>query len=170
MNVPQGGNGQAAGLSQQEQLEFAAAEYGQRFTSPTTFTDGAGLPTQVVNELRPYFPDDFDFASIRLRNGTPWWAVGNPDAVTFRNTIYFGEGVYNPNTAEGISLIGHEVLHVQQFRELGTFRFGARYFGEYVAGRSQGLGHFRAYSNISLERSAFRLQGRIRYDLGRYGY
>ncbi|MGE0519100.1 MAG: DUF4157 domain-containing protein [Candidatus Binatia bacterium] len=124
----------------------------------------------MINELRPYFPEGFDFTSIQLKNGTPWWAVGDPKAVTFRDTIYFGEGVYDPNTAVGIALIGHETWHVQQFRRLGIFRFAVRYFGEYVAGRFQGLGHIGAYSNISLEKSAFSLERSIRYDLGRRGF
>lgn len=59
---------------------------------------------------------------------------------------------------------------VQQFRELGTLRFGARYFGEYVSGRVWGLGYFRAYNNISLEKSAFALGRRIENDLGSRGY
>lgn len=115
--------------------------------------------------MRSYFPEDFDFSTIQLKNGIPWWAAGSPDAVTFRNTIYFGEGVYNPNTAGGIALIGHEVLHVQQFRELGTLGFGGRYLGQYIGGRLSGLGHGAAYRNISLERAGFDLQGRIRADL-----
>ena len=161
--------GEAGGLFQQDQRDFSVAKYDQRFTLPTSFEDGAGLPARVVDELRPYFSEDFDFTSIRLRNGAPWWAVGDPSAVTFRDTIYLAEGAYNPNTPEGIALIGHEVLHVQQFRDLGTFRFGIRYFGDYLVGRVQGLGHFRAYGNISLGRSAFTLGRRIRYDLGSRG-
>lgn len=136
---------------------------------PTTFENGARLPGTVVDALKPYFPEDFDHSTIRLNNGIPWWAAGDPDAVTFRNTIHLREGTYAPNTPGGIALIGHEVLHVQQFRELGIAGFIRRYFSEYTAGRLSGLGPYEAYRGISLESSAFDLQERIRADLLRRG-
>lgn len=96
--------------------------------------------------------------------------VGEPDAYTSKNNIYFAEGAYDPNTASGLSLIGHEALHSRQYQELGTFRFRARYLSEYTGGRLRGLSHGEAYRNISLERDAFALQRRIRFDLIQAGY
>ena len=48
-------------------------------------------------------------------------------------------------------LVAHELVHVQQWRELGVVRFLSRYFGEYVRSRVAGQPHWRAYAAISLE-------------------
>lgn len=127
------------------------------------------MPGPVVDALKPYF-EGFDLTRVRLHNGIPGYVVGEPDAYTSKNNIYFAERAYDPNTASGIALIGHEALHSRQYQELGTFRFRARYLSEYSAGRLGGLGHEEAYSNISLERDAFALQRRIEFDLIRAGY
>lgn len=52
------------------------------------------------------------------------------------------------------SLVGHELVHVRQWQELGVVRFLTRYLGEYFAGRGRGLNHQAAYENISFEREA----------------
>jgi hypothetical protein len=48
-------------------------------------------------------------------------------------------------------LVAHELVHVQQWRELGVLRFLARYLGEYLRYRLQGQRHWSAYASISLE-------------------
>jgi hypothetical protein len=148
-----------------------AAELSQGVQSnlPTTFENGSPLPGPAVDALKPYF-EGFDLTQIRVHNGIPGYVVGEPAAYTSKNDIYFAEGFYDPNTARGISLIGHEALHSRQYQELGTFRFRARYLGEYAGGRLSGLSHEKAYGNISLEREAFTLQRRIRFDLIQAGY
>jgi hypothetical protein len=35
--------------------------------------------------------------------------------ITLGNKIYFREGVYIAGTADGVEILGHELLHVQQF-------------------------------------------------------
>ena len=114
----------------------------------------AALPAEVVEVLRPHFPDDFDFAVVRIRSGIPRWVVGRPSAVTFRNTIYFAPGRYTPATSEGLALLAHELAHVQQFRRLGMWRFAARYLAAYIARRLAGRGRHAAYFDIPLERAA----------------
>ncbi len=136
---------------------------------PTTFENGSPLPGPVVDALKPYF-EDFDLTQIRIHSGIPGYVVGEPAAYTSKNDIYFAKGFYDPNTARGIALIGHEALHSQQYRDLGTFGFRSRYLGQYLGGRLQGLGHEEAYSNISFERDAFALQRRIYFDLIEAGY
>ena len=48
-------------------------------------------------------------------------------------------------------LVAHELVHVQQWRELGVVRFLTRYFGEYLRYRVAGQPHWSAYAAISLE-------------------
>ena len=57
-------------------------------------------------------------------------------------------------------LIGHELVHVRQWRELGAVRFLSRYLGAYARGRWRGLGHLAAYEAIPLEAEARRVSGR----------
>ena len=58
------------------------------------------------------------------------------------------------------ALLAHELVHVRQWRELGTVRFLWRYLGAYARGRRAGLGHQRAYEAIPLEVEARTLAGR----------
>jgi hypothetical protein len=52
------------------------------------------------------------------------------------------------------SLIAHELVHVNQWRELGVVRFLFEYVGFYLRGRWRGLGHWDSYREIPLEISA----------------
>jgi hypothetical protein len=53
-----------------------------------------------------------------------------------------------------VGLVAHELVHVQQWRELGPVVFLARYVGEYLQLRFRGLPHWSAYEAISFEREA----------------
>ena len=53
-----------------------------------------------------------------------------------------------------VGLIAHELVHVEQWRELGVVRFLVRYLGDYVHGRRAGLGHWDAYRAIRFETDA----------------
>ena len=138
------------------------------------------LPGEAIDALDPYFyggydiyPEfvaSYDLHDIRVREGIPWYVVGDPAAYTSGNDIYFAPGKYDPTTASGLALIGHEALHAQQYQELGTFQFRVSYLGEYLGGRLSGLSRRNAYGGISFERDAYALQGRIKQDLERRGY
>ena len=52
------------------------------------------------------------------------------------------------------SLLAHELVHVRQWREVGTVRFLWRYLGAYARGRVRGLRHRDAYAAIPLEQEA----------------
>ncbi len=52
---------------------------------------------------------------------------GDKDAITFYDVIVFREPIRD--TAEGISLVGHELVHAAQFSHLGIGRFVADYYG-----------------------------------------
>lgn len=53
-----------------------------------------------------------------------------------------------------VALIGHELVHVEQWRRLGVARFLAGYLGAYVRLRRAGLGHRDAYAAIPFEQEA----------------
>jgi hypothetical protein len=57
-------------------------------------------------------------------------------------------------------LVGHELVHVRQWRELGPLRFLWRYLAAYLRGRRRGLGHAEAYAAIPFEQEARALTGR----------
>lgn len=57
-------------------------------------------------------------------------------------------------------LIAHELVHVRQWRELGSLSFLARYVGAYARARRRGLRHQAAYEAIPLEVEARALAGR----------
>ena len=55
---------------------------------------------------------------------------------------------------DDVGLLAHEVVHVEQWRELGAPRFLYQYFGAYLRGRARGLGHWDAYRAIPFEAEA----------------
>jgi len=65
-----------------------------------------------------------------------------------------------PGHREDAGLLGHELVHVRQWRELGPGGFLWRYLGAYVRLRAAGLPHGSAYEAIPLEQEARHLAGR----------
>jgi hypothetical protein len=51
-------------------------------------------------------------------------------------------------------LVGHELVHVRQWHELGVARFLWRYLGAYFGARRRGLDHAEAYAAIPFEQEA----------------
>ncbi len=83
------------------------------------------------------------------------------DGITLGNNIYFREGVYVPGTAGGVKLLGHELVHVQQYSdgmtylgyiwesrggyrnnpyEIRAYAWGAQIPSGFCAGNSQAVG------------------------------
>lgn len=52
-------------------------------------------------------------------------------------------------------LLRHELVHVEQYRRLGTFRFLLSYVFEYLRWRARGYPHQGAYRRISHEVEAY---------------
>jgi hypothetical protein len=65
------------------------------------------------------------------------------------------------------SLLAHELVHVWQWRDLGTARFLWRYVVPYLRERLRGRGHWKAYELIPLEAEARRLSEPVPQDLAR---
>lgn len=67
--------------------------------------------------LRGYKLDNIDIDNVKLHVGEyPWWLPKGMAGVTLGNHVYFKEGVYDPSTPLGKSLLAHELVHVKQFR------------------------------------------------------
>jgi hypothetical protein len=58
-----------------------------------------------------------DLGNADVHDGeVPWYLGKDYDGITRGNDIYFRPGVYDGNTATGIALLGHELIHVGQYR------------------------------------------------------
>ncbi|HVF92145.1 MAG TPA: DUF4157 domain-containing protein [Blastocatellia bacterium] len=125
---------------------------------------GSALPESAVRLLAPYFPA-LDLRDIRVREGIPWYVLMGASAYTDRNRIYFAPGAYDPYSAEGIALIGHEITHSAQYEAIGTFKFRVLYLWEWLRGLYAHLSVRGAYARNPFEVAAARMQSRIYEDL-----
>jgi hypothetical protein len=53
--------------------------------------------------------------------------------------------------ANDVRLLRHELVHVEQWRQLGVVRFLFRYLRSYIGSRLRGYPHWAAYRRIPLE-------------------
>jgi hypothetical protein len=86
---------------------------------PVDSTDPFGLRPLTDCEkqkLAPYIPKiDLDKANLH-DDGVPWYLGKGYIGITRGNDIYFRPGVYDPSTVGGLALLGHELVHVGQYR------------------------------------------------------
>ena len=73
-------------------------------------------------------------------------------AMTMPWAIYVDESQLSSPTVDNLLL--HELVHVRQWKRLGSMRFMRIYVKDYVSGRRAGLDHHRAYLGIRLEKEA----------------
>lgn len=130
------------------------------------------LPGHLKDLFRECFPD-VDLDRVRVHDTLPWIARFAPisvGAMALGRNIYF-EGNFDPFSADGIATIGHELVHVSQWRGTGGFllgpvSFAIMYVWEYVLNRLRGMGRYDAYRAIRFEREAERFERSIRNILG----
>ena len=66
--------------------------------------------------LAPYIPK-IDLEHAQVHEGrVPWYLPKRFVGITRGNDIYFRAHAYNPGTAQGVALLGHEMVHVGQYR------------------------------------------------------
>jgi hypothetical protein len=107
--------------------------------------------------LAPYIPQ-VDLNSARIHtNGVPWYTPGRMGGITRSNDIYFRPNVYKPKTPEGLGLLGHELVHVGQYRN------GMTAFSYLCAAALEG------YSGNEYEAPAYALEAQISTDLSQKG-
>jgi RHS repeat-associated protein len=120
---------------------------------PINEIDPLGLRPLTEHEIKllePYIPKiDLDNADIHVGD-MPWyapdWAVG----ITRGNNIYFKDAKQTFCTPSDIALLGHELVHVGQYRE------GMTWLSYLLQG---------SYENNKYEIPAYALQGKIQSEL-----
>jgi hypothetical protein len=85
------------------------------------------------------------------RHSDHWRWVGGPvppgaAAITLGPLV-----IVRPRAAGDVRLLRHELVHVEQWRELGALRFLRRYLGAYCRWRLRCHPHRAAYRRIPLE-------------------
>ena len=74
---------------------------------------GRSLPDSVKERMETFFRTDF--SDVRVHVGPQASSIGAL-AFTHGSNLYFAPGQYNPETPQGLQLIGHELTHVVQQR------------------------------------------------------
>jgi uncharacterized protein RhaS with RHS repeats len=123
--------------------------------NPIDLVDPFGLRPLTACEkkvLAPYIGKR-DLDNADLHDGeVPWWLGKQYIGVTIGNDIYFRSGIYDPSTPEGVALLGHELVHVDQYRAGMTI-------SKYVWSTRHG------YENSPYEKSAYAEQDEIQKNL-----
>lgn len=73
------------------------------------------LTTQEYTTYKPYFSQQVLCKARIVEGKVPFWLRRDMCAVVLGETIYFRAGYYQPNTPQGVILLGHEITHVAQF-------------------------------------------------------
>jgi len=127
--------------------------------NPVTRDDPLGLRPLTKDEkdkLRPYIPQ-VDLNNADLHDGeVPWYLGRDYVGITRGNDIYFRPGVYDPCKPKGIALLGHELVHVGQYRNGMTW-------ASYLWSTRNG------YQNSKYEIPARALESKIKNDLVNQG-
>ena len=79
------------------------------------FEQGRPLSIQERDLFKPYFAS-IVIERVRIVEGkVPFWLSEKMCAVVLGRRIFFRAGAYQPNTKQGVGLLGHELTHVSQF-------------------------------------------------------
>ncbi len=78
------------------------------------FEQARPLSTQERAALKPYFSAQVLHIARIVDGRVPFWLRRDMCALVLGNTIYFRAGYYQANTPKGLSLLGHELMHVAQ--------------------------------------------------------
>ncbi len=95
--------------------------------------------------------------ALRLRFGHFIPRLIRAEAIVLYPYVLFAQ----PRQKISASVLRHELVHVQQVRRLGWFRFYFAYLAEYSRHLWRLRDHFQAYLAISFEAEAYRLQDRL---------
>lgn len=110
--------------------------------------------------LRPVRPEEVSVRAVPalLR---PLWPPGVA-AMAMPWGIYVRTDLLGGDPEVLARLLVHELVHVRQWRTLGTVGFLRRYLADYLRGRVGGLDHRSAYLAIDAEIEADRIERTLR--------
>ena len=93
----------------------AAQSLGRSSRAAIRIAPGRGrlLPEEVRRKAEALFGEDF--TGVRVHVG-PWVRDRGAVAMTSGSAIHFAPGAYDPTSARGLRLLGHELAHVVQQR------------------------------------------------------
>jgi hypothetical protein len=116
--------------------------------------DGRPLtPSERARYAAHFQPDVLDAARV-IEGRVPFWLRPDMLGVTLGPRIYLRPGAYDPGSASGVELLGHELVHVRQYRDGMTVW---RYL----------WASLRGYRRNPYEVEAFALGARIRAEAAR---
>jgi hypothetical protein len=110
-----------------------------------------------------------DLEQVTIRPAPAWltWLWGKAvSAMTLRTNIYIRSGVLEEAPSILGPLIVHELVHVQQWKQLGVVRFLGKYVAGYIGGRLTGLPHQDAYRAIPIEIEAREIAAQLQGPVG----
>ncbi len=113
------------------------------------------LEPAVAEMLEPWFPS-LPLRDVRIVTRGPvcWFVrvVLHKSAMAFSPFVFFGRSDYEPASLRSVSLLAHELKHIEQYRRHGHFLFLLRYFWHLAR---NGLRYSR---DLPLEAEAYDLQ------------
>ncbi len=125
---------------------------------------GEPLPLEVQQLLAPFFPD-LDLSRVRIFDGIPRYvsitAVAEPIGYTDGWKIYCAPGYYRLDSAEGLALIAHEIVHCRQYQQFGKWGFRTKYLSFYLQNRRGGMAEKVAYEQIPFEIEAREIEHNV---------
>jgi len=125
---------------------------------PASGASARPLTDEEVQALRPYIPQA-DLENVRIHDGVvPRYLPRRYIGIARGNHVYFRPGTYTPRTAKGLALLGHELVHVGQYRR------GATWLSFLLSYARHG------YRDSPLEIAARSVQQRIARDLAAAGH
>ncbi len=98
------------------------------------------------------------YSSVAVRPVPRWlarlWGTGT-EAMAFPRVVFASTAAFDSVVdGDAATLLTHESVHIDQWRDHGIARFLTRYLGDYLRGRAVGLPHRAAYRAIRFEREA----------------
>lgn len=87
------------------------------------------------------------------------------DARTIGPHMVFNRGEWRPDTAAGMALIAHELMHSRDARALGLGTFVMRYGTELLRNLWNGMTMRDSYLHVSFERDAYEFQAEVFNDM-----